>query len=559
MISWIQHHLIRHGRWIFLSLLAVVIVAFVFTIGNTPGCTTGQSVYQAQEFYGYDLNSPRDTELLGRKVQASVLLNSGRPLQNAEQAQNEILRRIALLHLAEELNVPIPGEKALAAYIQEQPIFAGPDGGFSRDAYVEFVDGIESDPSIPEGLILAVLEEDYRIQMVEEALAGPGYLLPGEARAQALSQQTSYTLGTARLSFADFDPEIEPTEEALESYFEENQLRYEIPERIEAAYVRFPSSAYEDAVAEPADKELRGHFIENRERFVEQFEAGKAPTEQLEAEAPEEEEASEAVSFEDVRELVRADWIEKRAARLANEAALDFQIALYEGEIARDSAAFNQLLNERGLDLVDIEPYTRDGAKQRRLSSRMLSAAFELSDERYYSDPYPIDEGFGILIYEGRIAPTIPEYAAVADEVRADYLAETKRERFNARGEALKADLESKLAEEDGDFVAAAESLGLEAETYGPFTPSDAPRELGFTVQQQARELEEGELSSMLVTGGNGVFVFVIEKEVPELAEGDESFQQARDYLRRYNQMVSSSALLGELVARGLPEEPAAE
>jgi hypothetical protein len=31
MISWIQHHLIRHGRWIFLTLLALIIVAFVFT------------------------------------------------------------------------------------------------------------------------------------------------------------------------------------------------------------------------------------------------------------------------------------------------------------------------------------------------------------------------------------------------------------------------------------------------------------------------------------------------------------------------------------------------
>jgi hypothetical protein len=55
MISWIQHHLIRHGRWVFLSLLAVIIVAFVFTIGNTPGCTTDRSGYEENLYYGIDL------------------------------------------------------------------------------------------------------------------------------------------------------------------------------------------------------------------------------------------------------------------------------------------------------------------------------------------------------------------------------------------------------------------------------------------------------------------------------------------------------------------------
>ena len=77
MISWIQNHLIRHGRWIFITLLVVVIVAFVFTIGNTPGCTTDRSSYTAQNFYGYDLNSPRDRQILTQKVDLSTLVGTG--------------------------------------------------------------------------------------------------------------------------------------------------------------------------------------------------------------------------------------------------------------------------------------------------------------------------------------------------------------------------------------------------------------------------------------------------------------------------------------------------
>ena len=74
MISWIQNHLIRHGRWIFLTLLTVIIVAFVFTIGNTPGCTSNQSGYQEQKFYSYDLNSPREMGIISETVSLSALL-----------------------------------------------------------------------------------------------------------------------------------------------------------------------------------------------------------------------------------------------------------------------------------------------------------------------------------------------------------------------------------------------------------------------------------------------------------------------------------------------------
>ncbi|MFP4068799.1 MAG: SurA N-terminal domain-containing protein [Verrucomicrobiota bacterium] len=557
MISWIQHHLIRHGRWIFLTLLAVVIVAFVFTIGNTPGCTANQSAYQPQEFYGYDLNSRSDMERLSQKASASVRLRTGRPVQSEQQFQNEIMSRIALLALADRIGIPAPDQESLARYIREQRAFAGPDGAFSRDAYTRFVDSIESNPGMPQGLIVSVLEEDYRMEQVNEALAGPGYYLPTEASAQTQRANTRYTLGTARLSFEDFDPEIEPTEEELRAYYESNKLRYEIPERIEASYVSFPASEFIDQVETPSEEALRSHFIENRQRFVSQHEAAKAPSEQIDADGTEDADEAE-VTFDDVREAVTEDLVQARAKRLANEAALEFQIALYENEIARDSAAFNQLLNESGRRLRSIEPYTRTGARERKLSRQMLEAAFDLDDSRYYTDPYSLDDGFGILIYEDRIDPTVPEYEEVADEVLADYTAETKRERFNARGEELKAELEAKLDEGD-DFTEAAESLGLTARTYDSFTQTDAPRDLGPAIQQRAQGLDEGELSSMIVSGGNGHFVYVIEKEIPELSDVSEELEEARDFLARYTQMISSSALVNELITRGLPEAEAPE
>jgi peptidyl-prolyl cis-trans isomerase D len=550
MISWIQNRLIRHGRWIFLSLLALIIVAFVFTIGNTPGCTTDRSGYQENLFYGIDLNSPREREAIIEKVQLSAFLNS-QQIRNDQEFQSMLTGRIARLHLADKIGIPAPDEPTLAEYIRTKNAFRGPDGEFSADEYTSFVDQIESNPRTQQGLVLEVLIENHRIDQVEAALSGPGYLLPSEALAQAQSNRTEYTLETAQLSYTDFSPEIDPSEDVLKDYYEANKLSYEIPERIRASYVYFELADYRDQVEEPGDAELREHFIANRERFVADFEAAREnsqeDTEAEDAETP-------SVTFDDVREAVVKSYRTERAQRLANEAAQNFAFTLYSDEIQRESAAFNTLLNQSERSLTEIEPYTLQGASQRALPTEMLESAFSLGGNRYYSDAFQLDDGFGVLIYEGRIAPEIPAFTAVENEVRANFLAEEKRRLFNEKGENLKAELDSKLAEGVA-FSEAAESLGLSVQSFDPFTPREAPTGLNRSALQRAQRMEAGSISPMITAGQSGIFVNLINKAVPEIPEDDEDLTQAEIFLARFSAFSSSNAYLNELVIRGLPEE----
>ena len=304
MISWIQHHLIRHGRWLFLFLLAIIIVAFVFTIGATPGCTTDHSGYEENLFYGIDLNSPRESEVIIEKVQLSAILN-GQEIRSDEQFQNQLTSRIALLHLAEEIGVPSPNQETLSNYITTKAAFFGADGKFSIDAYTSFVDSMESNPRTSQGLVLVVLEEDYRINQIGSVLSGPGYLLPAEAISQTQRRATKLSLTTAELNYADFSPEITIEETALREYYEANKLRYEIPERIKASYVYFNLKAYEEKVPVPSEAELREHFLSKQDSFVADYELTKPkPAESLadgEVETPKE---SNTVTFSDVREAV---------------------------------------------------------------------------------------------------------------------------------------------------------------------------------------------------------------------------------------------------------------
>lgn len=548
MISWIQHHLIRHGRWIFLTLLAVIIVAFVFTIGNTPGCTTDRSGYEEQLFYGIDLNSPRESDAIAEKVQLSAFLN-GQQFRSNEQFQNAVTNRIALLSLADEIGVPAPKQDTLADFITTKAAFRGEDGQFSADAYTAFVDQIESNPQTPQGLVLVVLEEDYRINQIGSVLAGPGYLLPSEALAQTQRNRTEFTVATATIDYNAFSPGIDASDEALTEYYEANKLRYEIPERIEASYAFFAADKYEDQVPAASEAELREHFITNRARFVAEYKA-QQPEEATDEETP--------VTFADVQEAVAASFLFEQESRIANQAAQTFAYTLYRDEIKRDSAAFNELLTTLGVTLTEIEPYTVAGARQRALSPDMLESALSLGGNRYYSDAYELDGGFGVLIYEGRIAPEIPEFAEVKDEILADFEAEEKRRLFSEKGESLKSDLEAKLAE-GTTFAEAAEALELETSSFDTFAVQDAPRELNRSALQQAQGMDAGELSPMLTSGPSGIFVYVEDKVIPEIASDDEDLTQAEDYLARFAAFTAGGSYSSELVYRGLPEDAIAE
>ncbi len=550
MISWIQNHLIRHGRWIFLTLLTVIIVAFVFTIGNTPGCTTNQSGYEAQPFYGYDLNSSHEMEKLSQKLLLSTILKTGRPLQNQQQFQSQLLSRITMLHIADTIGIPAPSKNSLANYIQSQALFRGPDGEFSNDAYTRFIDTIETDPDIQQDLIVLVLEEDYRIAQVEAAISGPGYFLPSEAISQVQLNRTVFKIAVAEINYNTFDPEIPLSEYTLGQFYTDNIMRYKIPERMQTSYVKFPVAPYKASVDTFSEEELRAHFTANRARFVAAYETTQTKPEEI-ADAS----TAPVVTFENVRSAVIADLTAKTAQNLANKAAQDFALTLYRNSIQRDTPEFKELLTIRQLEMIEIPPYTAKEAGSRGLPAEMLESAFAMSENRYFSDVYPIDnQGFGVLIFSKRLPPEVPPYPAVAEIVKADFIAQEKRRLFNEEGMRLKEELSARL-ETETTFKQAAEELGLTVNEYEACTLAEAPKTINRAVLQRVQSMDQGGLSPMITIGDTGLFVYIDSKNVPKIKADDEQLKQAEKFLQRYGAFVGASATLNELVANGQTDE----
>ena len=244
---------------------------------------------------------------------------------------------------------------------------------------------------MPKDIIATVLEEDYRIEQVLTAMGGPGFVPPDEVQLQTERNKTSYTLSTASIHYATYQPKIAEDAETLKAHYEANKSAYEIPERLQASLAVFLSANYLNASTEVEESALREHFINNRARFVADYEAANPKPEPAKAEDAEEdfENTLEAatVTFELVKDAVSAD-AKKQAEDAANEAAQSFAFSLYDQTVERDSSVFNTLLEKNSVSLQPVEPFSLNQSNQRSLPARDAAKAFSLGSNRFYTSVY---------------------------------------------------------------------------------------------------------------------------------------------------------------------------
>lgn len=537
MITWIQTRLQNHLKVIFFTLLMVLIVAFVLTIGNIPGIGIFSGSSNRHDFYGYDLNAKPDIERLFNKAALSLALDTGlRAASSQNQIEEAALRREALLHLADQLQIPNPDTAQLTAFIRSKPLFME-QGKFSEKQYSNYLERLQSQDPARAQLLPLVLNEDFRINKIGELIKGPGYSLPFEAQKQLEFEKTLWSLEVAVFDLATFTPEIEIPLETLTSYYDTNAPAYETPEKVKTAFVLFSADRYRERVSQPTEQELSDYFKNHKSAYA-------APTD--EAAAPE-----TTPAFEDVREAVMADVVQEKAKRLALKAADDFAYHLFEQSIQRASEAFTQLLTENALTLSPIPPYSRDALPSQDLPEALLSQAFDLTQERYYSDAYPTADGAALLFLKKRIPPKIPPFEIVQEQVTADYRQAEKQRLFNEHGSALHKDLVQAL-QNGKTFVEAVEGHPLAVKTYTGFTVETTPTGLSPSLLSSLQPLLIGEVSPMLFEGGKGHFIHVTKREPPTLDPESPEIQTRLNRLEFLTKLINQRSITAELITRGL-------
>lgn len=560
MISYIQTYLKRHFGILLALLLGVIIISFVFTIGAAPGVGSGDRAHRDRPFFGYNLSLADDQQRLMGDAGLSATLQVGSfGMLQPEQIQDYAFQRAATLHLADAWRIPAATPDEITEAIKKLRMFAGEDGEFDPKAYETFRDNLKTNPrGASEGDIARIIGDDVRAEKVNQILAGPGYVLPGEVKDQLTRADTTWTLATATADYAGYGPTIEPTDAQLAEFFEQSGGRYEIPPRVVASYVEFSVTDHLARV-NLTEAEVRAFYDANPARFPKPADpaAAATPTVALPTDP--------AADFAAVRPQVEAALRVERAQRMAAGAASDLALGLFEAKV-NSATALEAFLAARQLTPRPLAPFTREeGPAELGGSQAVATEAFKLNERRIVSDAISIPSGAVILFWKETQPARRPLLVEVRDRVAADYVEAERRKRFVELGKTIKGELETRLkagATFDEAATAAASRSGvkLETKTLDPFTLRDRPQDIDYTVISALERIEQGQVSDMSISADKGVFVYALNKQLPDLTEANPRFVETRTQIASYTARMGAAAYVAELVEQELKKsEPSME
>jgi peptidyl-prolyl cis-trans isomerase D len=563
MISWIQRYFQHHFKTIFAVLLAVTIISFIFTIGASPGIGRADRQVVDRYFFGYNLSLQSDQQRLMGDASLSAMLRVGYGL-DSEQIQNYAFQRAASLHLADEWHIPPATTDEITKQIKTLRIFAGQDGQFDPKAYQKFQDNLKTSPrnnATTAADVARVISDDVRAEKVQNLLAGPGYVLPGDVKTQLARMDTTWTLATATIDYNAYKPEIKPTDADLQKAFEQSGGRYDIQPRVVVSVLEFPALNYMSKVS-VTDDEVRKFYDANPSRFPKPPEANKPPAALAPNVTPP---ADPAADFAAVRPQVESTLKLERAQKLAAKEASDVSVALYDAKV-NSPESFEQFVAARKLTAKTLPPFSRDAAPAELGGSPDAAAqAFRLSKDHAVSDPISTPTGSVILFWRETQPARTPAFAEVKAKVATDYVENERRKRFVELGRTLKSDIETRV--KSGETfekaaTAAAEKAGVKAETktLPAFTLRTRPQDIDYSVLGTLERLEKGAVSDMVINADKGILVYAIDKKAPDTSETNPQFVETRNQIASYSARIGSSAYLQELVEKELEKsKPKAE
>ncbi len=546
MIRALQTTFQKHHKFVFFVLLVVIIVAFVFTIGAAPGIGPDRGRTERQDFFGYNMVSPRDQQEIARRAQISQRFQTGEGFQDDRQFSSYALERIAFLGLANQLRIPEPAGEELTTFIRGRSAFHDEMGRFNPDAYQRFIDEIEAEPQYDMGFVSEVVAEDFRIERARNLATGTAFLLPTEVRMQMEQGQTRYTIEVASFETASFDPEIEIAEEDLENFFEENQIRFQKPSQTVFSYANFSGRDFVDRVEVNEDR-LKTYFEQNRARFT--------PPPPAPAEDEEEPAEPREVTFEEVRDQVETAFRQERSRLLAARAAADFAYAVYDQNLRLGQDRLLEVLREYNGTLEEAPPASREEfPPELAFNTEARQAVFRMGADRPYSDAIRIGNRSVVLFYRETIPPVVPPLFEVRDRVESEYRNQERQRLLAEHGRELRDHLREQVR--DGQsFAEAAEARGLTAKSFEPFSlRENRPDDLPPALLQRLEDLKTGEISSMISAQQRSYFLYMKEKEIPEIDTEDEEFRQMHENMSMWMAMMSGNAFIQDFIEREAPD-----
>ncbi len=496
--------------WGLLILLMVGLGGF--GIGNFGGGATeigrvGTSAITANEY--------------ARAIQAELRAQSaqGGPYQSLSALRaagvdrailDGLVARAALAHEADRMGLSV-GDQEVASQIRSNQSFQGPTGAFDRDTY-EYALG---QAGFTTDEFEETIREDVSRQVLQDAIVGGLQLPETFAETMTAYQTETRDFTIARVTEANLIAGLAaPTDEDLQTYYDENSQRFERPETRRITYAWITPDMIQDDM-EISEDALRTLYNERIDQYVQ----------------PE-------------RRLLERLVFPTRAEADAARAALD------AGETDYDT-----LIVDRGLTIDDVD-----------LGE---VAATDLSDaaaELVFSDTEseilgPVESRFGPALFRVNAvldATEVP-FEDAAPDLRSELAEDAARRAIDAELETYDDLLASGATLEE-----LAQETDMQLGTIDWTDGTDAGIAAYDSFGEAAAAAQEGDFPELNSLSDGGQFALRLDEVVPptvppladitaEVTGAWRASELRRRLEERANALVSSMALSGTLEDQGLP------
>ncbi|MBD3636130.1 MAG: peptidylprolyl isomerase [Crocinitomicaceae bacterium] len=292
---------IQKNSILLLIVIGGAMLAFIFTDFMTSSGRGDTERLPIATVYGEEIDEDEYNELrdiyVNREKETMRQQNNGAPLSDSQRTQaeqsgedqafNEVIRRnlmnrefdkIGLTCTSRELNDMLHGEH-IHPWVQQIPIFRGPDGQFSRDSVRNFINNLDPDNEPDDETARAnwlearsqwkAFEDELKDTRTADkyvTLITKGLFINSiEAKEAYRAKNEIRSIRFVIQKYSDIPPdEIEVTDEEIKAYYEEHKTekQYEMKESREVDYITFPIKATREDMAE-----IETELIDLKEKF----------------------------------------------------------------------------------------------------------------------------------------------------------------------------------------------------------------------------------------------------------------------------------------------------
>lgn len=431
-----RFHKLIQSKLLWLIFLGILITTFVgWGVTNKAGSNPQAERLNrtVAKVDGHDIS------FLRLDATRRLIANQSRQQIPEEQLTDMALNHLAMVSYAEKAGLGVPEELARQQFAS---MFVGEDGTIDETALDNFRQGIRGS-YLTETDYIRFIQEGIILQNLQRMLAS--YILVPEFDVDlwASSQTDSYTVQFAALGPDILEEDVEVSEEQLNTFFEENRARFQLPEKRIVRFLAISQDDFMDQVGEISNSEALDTYMESPELYV------RSVTQPAEEEGGEETTVQEAIPFDEVKEQITTTLLTEKARKLAEETAMSYAVRMTPRR-GRPGKDLESLAEEAGVEVQTTEAFSmRDPIAGIPDAAAFKETAFKLDESELGKRGGPVEAGETFVVME--LVEVIPPRLADLDDVKenveasaqAYYTREAVKDKAADVVESIRSDVEA--------------------------------------------------------------------------------------------------------------------